>query len=56
MSHLFGRKGWNITSIFAQGLHQEVEGFNGESHVMPCISQAHYFQSLCGYTHLFCKW
>lgn len=50
MSHLFGRKGWNITNIFAKGLPQEVEDSNEKCLAMPCISQAHYFQPLPDHT------
>lgn len=39
MSHLFGRKGWNITNIFAKGLHQEVGDSNEKCLAMPSISQ-----------------
>lgn len=55
MSHLFGRKGWNITNIFAKVLHQEVGDSNEKCLAMPCISQAHYFQPLPDHTHLLWK-
>lgn len=55
MSHLFGRKGRDITNIFVQGLHQEVGDSNGKCLAMPCISQAHYFQPLPDHTHLLWK-